>query len=309
MKSMSHAHRPPSRNGVGASCVALPPGPWSLLIDFLCERFTAIPRESWLSRMNRGLVMDESGQAIGAAQAYVPHRLIYYYREVSNEAPIAQEAAILFEDEHLLVADKPHFLPVMPSGHYLQETLLVRLKRELGLDALVPIHRIDRDTAGLVLFSKQTATRNSYHALFRSQQVSKSYECLAPWRDELSWPVTRSSRIVEAGHFMLQHEVVGAPNAITHIDVLQAPQPNGPCIARYALRPMTGKRHQLRVHMAAMGLPILGDGLYPTLTPKGQMDFSRPLQLLAKHLSFVDPITGKPQQFQSRLGLQQPSIF
>jgi tRNA pseudouridine32 synthase / 23S rRNA pseudouridine746 synthase len=302
--------RPPSINGVGASCVTLPPGHWALLIDFLCERFDTVSRTQWLERMQSGRVHDESGTTLEPEQAYAPLGRVYYYRDVPDEAPIPFEAQILYEDEHLLVVDKPHFLPVMPSGHYLQETVLVRLKCALGIDSLVPIHRIDRDTAGLVLFSKQAATRNIYHALFRNRQVQKLYECLAPWREDISLPLTRSSRIVPAEHFMLQHEVAGEPNAITHIALLQAQDSSaaglrsGQGVARYALRPVTGKRHQLRVHMAALGLPILGDGLYPVLTPQGQMDFAKPLQLLAKALAFVDPVTGSMRNFESRLELQ-----
>ena len=202
---------------------------------------------------------------------------------------------MLYQDEHLVVADKPHFLPVVPSGNYLNETLLLRLRQKLGLTNLVPIHRIDRDTAGLVLFSVQPASRAAYSALFAKRQVKKTYEAIAPWRSDLKFPMTRESRIVEAGHFMLQHEVSGEVNAITHIDVLEV---HG-AAARYALSPVTGKRHQLRVHMAALGLPIVSDGLYPTLTPQGQIDHDRPLQLLARSIEFVDPVSGQPRHFES----------
>jgi len=159
----------------------------------------------------------------------------------------------------------------------------------------VPIHRIDRDTAGLVMFSVQPDTRARYHALFSQRTVQKTYEAIAPWRDDLALPLIRESRIVEAGHFMLQHEVSGPSNAITHLEVLEV---RG-ALARYRLRPVTGQRHQLRVHMAALGLPILGDGLYPTLTPEGQIDYERPLQLLAKSIEFVDPVTGEQRHFES----------
>ena len=172
----------------------------------------------------------------------------------------------------------------------------MRLKRKLGLDDLVPIHRIDRDTAGLVMFSKQPNSRATYSALFRQHQVQKTYEAIAPWRADLAFPLTRQSRIKPAGHFMLQHEVPGAPNAITQIDVLEV---HGE-LARYQLKPLTGQRHQLRVHMLALGRPILGDGLYPTLTPEGQMDYANPLRLLAKQLRFTDPANGQARQFESQ---------
>lgn len=266
------------------------------MLAFFVQRFPAIPEAVWQQRMAQGLVVDELGVAVTPARAYQGHLRVYYYRAVAAEARIPFDEVVLFQDESLVVADKPHFLPVVPSGNYLQETLLLRLKQKLGLATLVPIHRIDRDTAGLVLFSVQPATRAQYHALFSQRRVKKSYEAIAPWRDDLVLPLTRQSRIVEAHHFMLQHEVSGPVNAITQVDVLEV---RG-ALARYALTPVTGKRHQLRVHMAALGLPIVGDGLYPTLTPEGQVDYRNPLQLLAKSISFTDPVTGEQRCFESR---------
>ena len=286
--------------------MGLPAGPWPTLLDFLTERFPNVTPQTWLARMARGEVIDERGQPVlphRAAQApYAAHQRLYYYREVPDEPHIPFEEVVLFEDAHLLVVDKPHFLPVMPSGGYLRETVLVRLKHKLDLDDLVPIHRIDRDTAGLVLFSKQPASRAAYCALFSQHVVRKTYEAIAPWRPDLSWPMTRASRIREAGHFMLQHEVTGQPNAITHIDVLEV---RG-ALARYQLKPVTGQRHQLRVHMLGLGLPILNDGLYPNLTPEDQVDYARPLQLLAKKLEFVDPIKCETRQFESARVLGLP---
>ena len=245
-------------------------------------------------------MLDACGQPISLAAASQPpcptHTRLYYYREVPNEAPIPFEEVVLYRDEHLLVVDKPHFLPVVPSGGYLAETVLVRLKRKLGLDDLAPIHRIDRDTAGLVLFSTQSTSRAAYSALFRQHQVHKIYHAIAPWRADLPMPQLRQSRIQPAGHFMLQQEVPGEPNAITHIRVLQV---RG-ALARYELRPVTGQRHQLRVHMLALGLPLLNDGLYPTLTPEGQVDHAHPLQLLARELAFTDPVTGQARHFVSQ---------
>ncbi|MCF8161448.1 MAG: pseudouridine synthase [Polaromonas sp.] len=294
-----NAFKPPTRNGIGPSCVGLPAGPWPTLLDFLTTRFPNVSPQTWLARMACGDVIDELGQAVKPEQAdnlpYPAHQRLYYYREVPDEAPIPFDEVVLYQDDHLIVVDKPHFLPVVPSGGYLTETVLVRLKKKLGLDDLVPIHRIDRDTAGLVLFAKQPASRAAYCALFSQHQVRKTYEAIAPWRAGLSWPVTRSSRIREAGHFMLQHEVAGTPNATTHIDVLEVYGD----LARYQLKPVTGQRHQLRVHMLGLGLPILNDGLYPTLTPEGQLDHARPLQLLAKRLEFTDPVNGAPRRFES----------
>lgn len=293
------ASKPPNRDGVGASCVGLPAGPWRLMLDFFVERFTAIGAQVWQERMAQGLVVDEFGIEVTPERAYQAHLRVYYYRAVNAEPRIPFEESVLFQDEHLVVADKPHFLPVVPSGNYLHETLLLRLRHKLQLPALTPIHRIDRDTAGLVLFSVQPTSRARYHALFSQRQVRKSYEAIAPWRAELLLPLTRKSRIVEAQHFMLQHEVEGPVNAITDLDVLEVEG----SLARYALSPLTGKRHQLRVHMAALGLPIVGDGLYPTLTPEGQIDYTKPLQLLAKRIEFIDPVSGQIRHFESRRAL------
>jgi len=294
------ASKPPTRDGVGPSCVGLPSGPWPTLIDFLAERFPNVTRQTWLERLRRGDVIDEAGQPLTLQQAslapYPANTRLYYYREVPHERLIAFDEVVLHQDEHLLVVDKPHFLPVVPSGGYLTETVLVRLKRKLGLNDLVPIHRIDRDTAGLVLFSKQPATRAAYSALFAGHRVHKTYQAIAPWRSDIVFPLTRQSRIKEAGHFMLQHELPGEDNAITHIDVLAV---RGD-LARYQLKPVTGQRHQLRVQMLALGLPILNDGLYPTLTPEGQIDYAKPLQLLAKELEFTDPVSGQTQHFVSQ---------
>lgn len=278
----------------------LAPGPWPTVLAYLAQKFTRIPEADWHARMVSGKVLDDQGNPLSPAHPYQPGLRVYYYRSVAREPRIPFEAVILFQDEHLIVVDKPHFLPVMPSGGYLQETVLVRLKRQTGLDTLVPIHRIDRDTAGLVMFSVLPRSRGAYAALFRDRAVHKTYEAIAPWRADLALPLTRESRLEESGHFMLQREVDGPPNARTQIEVMDI------CgdLARYRLHPVTGQRHQLRVHMAALGLPILGDGLYPTLTPEGHTDHAHPLQLLAKSIEFMDPMTGLARRFDSQRQLQ-----
>ena len=293
------AHGLATRNGVGPSCVGLPAGHWLTITDFLVERFPAIAREVWLQRMARQLVVDEFGVLVTPERPYPSHMRIYYYRAVDEEARIPFEESVLYQDDHLVVADKPHFLPVTPSGHYLQETLLVRLKKRLGMDTLIPIHRIDRETAGLVLFCVQPGERNAYQALFRDHAVTKHYEAIAPWRSNLTWPIARKSRIVEDEPFFRQREVPGAPNSETQIDVIEVRANR----ARYALSPVTGKKHQLRVHMNALGLPILNDRMYPPVADTPDDDYSLPLQLLAKSIAFTDPVTGKARNFQSQLTL------
>ncbi|MFZ2306008.1 MAG: pseudouridine synthase [Rhodoferax sp.] len=297
--SLYRPNPPPARDGVGPSCVVLAPGPWATMLDFLVERFASVPASAWAQRLLDGDVVDDHGQVITTQTPFEPGRRLYYYRALPVEPHIPFEAVVLWQDDHLLVVDKPHFLPVVPSGKYLQETVLIRLKNALGLDALSPIHRIDRDTAGLVLFSKQVASRGAYQNLFRSRQVDKTYECVAPWNPDLPWPITRESRIAPATHFMQQTEVPGEPNALTHITPLEV---HG-AWARYALKPVSGQRHQLRVHMAALGLPIRFDGIYPTLTPEGSADYAQPLQLLAQSIAFTDPMTGQPMAFESTRSL------
>ena len=292
----------PTRQGVSPSCVGLPAGSWPTLTDFLVERFPAITRKTWLERMAAGLVVDEFGGLVTAQRPYRGHMRLYYYRALAAEPALPFEAAVLFQDDHLVVADKPHFLPVTPSGHYLQETLLVRLKNQLGLDSLTPIHRIDRETAGLVLFCVQPAERDAYQALFRQHEVSKHYEAIAPRQAELQFPLWRRSRIVEGEPFFRQVEIPGEPNSETLVDVLHTQG----SLARYALSPVTGKKHQLRVHMNALGMPIVNDRLYPPVETMLPDDHARPLQLLAKSIEFTDPVTGQARRFVSQLDLLAP---
>lgn len=292
-------HGLPTRHGVSPSCVGLPAGPWPTITDFLLQRFPAITREVWLQRMQDGLVVDEFGAAVSPERPYRGHMRVYYYRALDEEPRVPFEATVLFQDEHLVVADKPHFLPVTPSGHYLQETLLVRLKNSLGLNNLIPIHRIDRETAGLVLFSIKPTERNAYQALFRQHEVTKHYEAIAPWREGLGFPLTRKSRIVQGEPFFRQAEAPGESNSETHIRVLEVSGDK----ARYALSPVTGKKHQLRVHMNALGIPIVNDRMYPPVQPTPDDDYRYPLQLLAKSIAFEDPVTGQARQFDSEQNL------
>jgi tRNA pseudouridine32 synthase / 23S rRNA pseudouridine746 synthase len=197
----------------------------------------------------------------------------------------------------------------MPAGQYLQETLLVRLKRQLGVDELVPLHRIDRETAGLVLLCKQVAHRPLYHALFAQRQVHKLYEAIAPLPpDALEFPMEYTSRLEPAEHFMQMRLVPSAdgaatPNAHTTIELLETQG----LWARFRLLPSTGQRHQLRVQMAALGLPLWGDRIYPVLQPPGTDDLARPLRLLAQHLRFTDPVTGQLRSFETRQSLAWPA--
>ena len=299
----SQAGAPPSRDGVGASCVTTPPGPWLTVIEFLVQRFPGVTRDTWLARLACGDVVDALGFAVSWQCPFEPHRKLFYYRSLPPETPIPFDEVVLYRDKYIVVVDKPHFLPVIPSGRYLQETLLVRLKRSLGIDTLAPVHRIDRDTAGLVLFTLQPASRGAYHALFREHRVCKRYEAIAALRADLTLPLTRRTRLVQsADSFMQMSECEGTPNAETRIELLESRDGR----ARYGLQPLTGQRHQLRVHLAALGIPIVNDRIYPHLTAESTGDagaterqYREPLQLLARSLAFTDPFTGEPRAFES----------
>lgn len=300
---MYNTHDPrvlPVRAGVKPSCVVLPSQGGGVVLDYLVQRLPAVAREDWLRRMALGEVVSEFGQLIGARTPFLPGVRIYYYREVDVEPAVPFESDVLYQDAHIVVADKPHFLPVMPGGRYLQNTLLVRLKRQLNLPDLSPVHRIDRDTAGLVLFSVRREDRGAYQALFRDRLVRKSYEAVAPWKEGIAFPREHASRMVESGDFIRMHEVPGEANSHTHMELLESNRAWG----RYRLCPVSGKRHQLRVHMAALGLGLWGDALYPVVNDAEEGDFSRPLQLLARSLVFVDPVTGGARSFESRRSLR-----
>ncbi|WP_028240214.1 pseudouridine synthase [Stutzerimonas azotifigens] len=284
------------------STLHLPRGDWATVLDCLCAHFPAIDRVTWLDRFARGRVLDAGGRPLAATHPYREGLRIHYFREVPNEQPIPFQEQLLHLDEHLVVADKPHFLPVQPSGGYVRETLLARLIERLGNPDLAPLHRIDRLTAGLVLFSANPKSRGRYQALFRERRIHKTYEALALALPGLEFPLLRRTRLVEGDPFIVMTEAEGTPNSETRIEVLERGDP----FWRYRLHPVTGKRHQLRVHMAALGAGLCNDPLYPLLLEREvreRIDYDRPLKLLARALEFDDPLTGERRRFESRLSL------
>ena len=287
--------------GVSSSRVYLPASEsYPTLLDFFMANFPHIEPSEWSARFSEGLVMTVDGQPVAASDAYQPNAHLLYFRRLAREPEIPFEEEILYQDEHILVADKPHFLPVIPSGLYLHQTLLNRLKKKTGLQHLSPIHRIDRDTAGLVIFCIQPNERAHYQNLFRDRAVTKVYEVIAPYSEELSakLPMMYQSRLEESEHFLQMREVAGEPNADTYIELIEVVKP----WAKYRLTPGSGKKHQLRCHLNALGIAIKFDQIYPVLTPYQEydLDFSKPLQLLAKEITFVDPVTGENRSFVSR---------
>lgn len=286
----------PTRDGVGPSCTGLPYGPWPTIAQYLIERFPIITPEAWLERIEAGDVVDEHGVPVTATRRYQSPLRVYYYRTLDGEASIPFEEEVVFQDDQLLVVDKPPFVPVTPKGKYLKESLLVRLKRKLKLDDLVPLHRIDRSTSGLVLFSVKPATRGAYQSMFPERRITKHYEAVVPWREGVSSvPAVYRSRLVDDDHFMRVREESGEPNSETRIEVLNVHE--GRALLR--LSPITGRKHQLRVHCMALGMPIVNDPIYPVLLPEGADDFGKPMQLLARSLAFTDPVTGEQRSFTS----------
>jgi tRNA pseudouridine32 synthase/23S rRNA pseudouridine746 synthase len=305
---------PPMRDGVSPSRVAVTAGAELGVADFLAQRLPTVALEDWRARLARGDVLDEQGAAVLPDARCRRGAALWYWRQLeSPEPPIPFAHQILFRDDALLAVDKPHFLPMTPKGRYLQETLLVRLKRETGLEHLVPMHRLDRETAGVVLFTLRPELRHAYQNLFRDRQVSKVYEAIAPWREDLAWPLERHTRLQErADAFMQMEEVAGEPNALTRIELIgqigpppavPSAAPGAAARAHYRLLPQTGQKHQLRAHMNALGLPIVGDRIYPVLQPDiapgTEPDYGQPLQLLARSIEFDDPLTGVRRRFES----------
>ena len=285
----------PFVEGVGPSCQWLPAGPWKTVIDFFKDHYPHVDAATWNGRMEKGQVMDENGRRVDSETPFRVGACIFYYRELENEKTIPFVEQVLYQDDHILVADKPHFLPVIPSGKFLHETLLVRLRKKHATEALAPIHRLDRETAGVVLFSLNPKTRGHYTSLFRNRQVRKVYEALAPTLKDSGFSTTRRSRMVRGEPFFRMKEVPGEANSETHIRSYK----NLGRLTLYQLLPRTGKKHQLRLHLAALGIPIINDKFYPLVAPLDDEDFSRPLKLLAKSISFQDPLTGRQHYFES----------
>lgn len=284
----------PLREGVAASAVFCPPGSWATTTAFLLERLPRV--DDWPERMARGDVVDDDGRPV-ADTPYLGNRRVYYWRHLDVEPDIPFEARIVFQDEHLLVADKPHFLPVTPSGLYARQTLMARLRHATGLVDLNPVHRLDRETAGLVVFNLKREERDAYHRLFRERSVAKVYEAIAPLGAG-PWPRVVKHRLEEpdGDNFMQMQVVDGEPNAETWIDLIEVLPGDW---ARYELRPHTGLRHQLRAQMNALGLPLVGDRIYPVLQPhENPPRLEAPLQLVARAIAFMDPVTGRQRSFE-----------
>ena len=280
------------------SVVTLPEAekPYPSILVFLASAFPGISRDTWAQRITEGKVLDDNGSPIAADTQYVPAKRLFYFREVENEPVIPFPETVLFQNDEILVACKPHFLPVIPGGRFVNECLLNRLRARTGIIDLTPLHRIDRETAGVVMFSVNKQTRGLYHDLFMHGKITKTYHAIAevhqPPQEDL-WIV--QNRIVRGEPRFRMKTVAGVVNSQSRIHLLKVKGNRG----RFRLNPVTGKTHQLRLHMSGLGFRIINDRLYPDLLAEQNDDFDQPLQLLAKQITFQDPVTGKTVEFNS----------
>jgi tRNA pseudouridine32 synthase/23S rRNA pseudouridine746 synthase len=295
----------PQRHGLDAARLTLPAeGPWTTLRDHLVDRLPRLSPERIDAMLRERRIVGRDGP-LGPDAPFVPRARIWFHRDLPDEVPVPFEITVVHRDDTLLVVDKPHFLATIPRGRHVVETALVRLRRDLDLPELSPAHRLDRTTAGLLMFVVRRELRGAYQTLFRDRLVRKTYEAVAPYAAELPLPCTVRSRIVKERGVIAAREVPGPPNAETRVELLA--RRGG--LGRYRLHPHTGRTHQLRLHMHQLGVPILGDDIYPVLTETAPDDFARPLQLLAARLEFPDPITGRPRRFTTRADLQAWTSF
>ena len=274
--------------------------PYPALLAFLTRRFPKISEQIWVERITTGKVLTEEGDPVTLDTAYMPNSRLFYFREVPEEPVIPFQEEILFNNDHLMVACKPHFLPVNPGGPYVRETLLGRLKEKTGNPFLSPINRIDRATAGLVLISTNEATRGLYQQLFMQGLVRKTYEAVTDFphdSGEREWLV--ENRIEQGEPWFRIQICAGAVNARSQFRLLEVIGSQ----ARFQLFPLTGKKHQLRIHLSELGFPIVNDRCYPELLPETADDFDRPLRLLSRKIEFRDPVTGKEMSFASERNL------
>lgn len=295
---------PPLMNGVSASKVFLPHDVSALTIfDYLCQHFPHIQVSEWQQRFADELIYAADGSKLTLDSPYTPNTHIFYYRFLAHEIHVPFQHEILFENDDLLVVDKPHFLTMSPTGQYVQETLLVRLKKQTGYEDLTPIHRLDRETAGVVLFCKKAHSRGIYQQLFADRKVQKTYHAIAAYRPELHFPQILQLHLEKGQPFYTMQIAPEKPNNTeTLIELLMHDQH----YAKYKLSPKTGKQHQLRVHLNYLNIPILNDSFYPNIKHKADDDFSHPLQLLAKEIQFFDPILKQEMHFSSHFELALP---
>ena len=300
------------RHGISASRVWLPKNineegqqKWESMLAFLVERFPFIDKTILEERMLRHDIVDQTGRAYLPDSDYQGEIFLFYYREIPDEPKIPFNETILFKNNDFIVVDKPHFIPVTPTGRYVRESLLARLKHQFQNEDISPVHRLDRETAGIVLFTCKPDVRGAYQSLFQKREVSKTYHAIAT-SSSLEFPLTHQSRIVKSDPFFIMQEDSEAKSESFNSETTINIKEKKGNLAKYELKPITGRQHQLRVHMMSLGIPILNDPFYPKLMPCKGEDYSKPLQLLAKKIAFIDPINGERRSFKSKLRLTFP---
>ncbi|PRY31612.1 tRNA pseudouridine32 synthase / 23S rRNA pseudouridine746 synthase [Umezawaea tangerina] len=285
----------PQRHGLDPARLRMPAeGPWTTLRDHLVDRLPKVDPARIDTMLRESRIVDMDGPLAPGAP-FVPNSSVWFHRDLPDEVAVPFEIGVVHRDDDLLVVDKPHFLATIPRGKHVVETALVRLRRELDLPDLVPAHRLDRVTAGLIMFIVNPARRGAYQTMFRDRVVHKEYEAIAPHDPALELPRTVRSHIVKEKGVITARELDAPPNSETLVELVE----HRDGLGRYRLLPRTGRTHQLRLHMNGLGVPILGDDFYPVLTETALDDYRKPLQLLAKVLSFTDPVSGRPRRFES----------
>lgn len=272
------------------------------VLEYLCARF---PHDAarLTEKVSGGEVVDAAGVPIDPSTIAGPRADIYLYRDPPVESAVPFSLDVLHRDENLLVVDKPHFLATTPRGAYIARSALVLLRRQFDLPELSPAHRLDRLTAGVLVFTVQRQARRPYQEMFAQRTVTKQYEAIAPLSQNVDFPLTVHSRIVKERGVLQAREVPGEPNAETRIELVDTLGSYG----RYRLHPRTGKTHQLRVHLCSLGIPIVGDNFYPSFREVADDDYSDPLRLLARSIEFVDPLSGVVRRFESNRSLDPPA--
>ena len=288
----------PYRDGLAPLRIRLPHGdPAATVVEFLTREY---PDDPWAASMVAGEVVDEKARPWNPESTYVPGRFVYFYRTPAPETPVPFPLDILYDDGGIVVVDKPHFLATIPRGMHVTETATVRLRRLLDCSDITPAHRLDRATAGVLIFTRTKELRRPYQELFSTRSVLKEYEAVAGFDPAMDFPRVVRSRIEKDHGVMVAREEPGEPNSETRIELIDTVGE----LARYRLFPLTGRTHQLRIHLSSLGIPILGDPYYPVYTRIAADDFSNPLQLLARAVEFDDPITGARRRFESRRTLR-----